>query len=420
MDSTSPRDVEIAIIGAGIIGLASALHLTSAGREVMVIDQGDPGMGTSFGNAATIAPYAVTPVGHPNILTSLPSLLFSKDSPLSIRWQALPSLAPWLMRFTRECSATRTRANAASIAQLVKQAVPEWTSLAAEAGVSKFLHAKGCIYAYHKPDLTALTGWPARLRAEHGVRSEVLSEAEVAKLEPNLPGMTGGGVFFPDAVHIDDPAAMTMALAAAVEKRKGEIRRAKITRLTSLEGGKIRLEGPAFSLEARKVVIAAGAWAKPLAAQIGDHIPLETERGYHLEFICDKPLLSRPVSPIEFGFYLTPLGNRLRAAGTVELGGLAAPPNPKRLAFIEERVRRLFPQLGPAQSTWLGFRPSLPDSLPVIGASSKNPSVIYAFGHGHIGMTLGAVTGRMIKEIAIGNAPPDEIAAFSARRFGSF
>ena len=415
--NSSPPEIEIAIIGAGIIGLASALQLASVGREVMLIDQHDPGMGTSFGNAATIAPYAVTPVGHPDILTSLPSLLFSSDSPLSIRWQKLSQLAPWLAKFLRECSASRTRANSAAIAGILKQALPEWHNLAAEAGLSQLLHAKGCLYAYHQPDPTALTGWPARLRAEHGVKSEVLSAEEVARLEPHLPEMAGGGVFFPDAVHIDDPAAMTKGLAAAVQKRKGEICKASVTRLVPLDGNKVRLDGPNFSVTARKVIIAAGAWAKTLAQQVGDHIPLETERGYHIEFSCDKPLLSRPVSPIEFGFYLTPLGKRLRTAGTVELGGLEAPPNPQRLAFIEERVRWLFPQLGPAQSTWLGFRPSLPDSRPVIGPSPTNPSIIYAFGHGHIGMTLAAVTGRLVRDAVIGNDAPTELQPFSAARF---
>lgn len=411
-------DTEIAIIGAGVVGLASALHLAAAGRRVTVIDERDPGMGTSFGNAACIAPYAVTPVGHPDILRSLPELLFSADSALSLRWQKLPQLLPWLNKFTRECSETRTRHNAAAIAGLLKHAVPEWQSLAAEASASDLLRPKGCLYVYHRPDPKALTGWPARLRAAHGVQSVLLSPKELAELEPQLPPMAGGAVFFPDAVQISEPAALTKALAGAVQKHGGEIRKASVTRIIPGEE-RTEITGPSFSLTARKVVIAGGAWSKRLTDQIGDRIPLETERGYHLEFACETPLLSRPVSPIEFGFYLTPIGNRLRAAGTVELGGLNAPPNPARLKFIEDRVRRLFPQLGAPLSTWLGFRPSLPDSLPVIGPSSKHPSIVYAFGHGHIGMTLGAITGRLVKEIVMGNQMPTEAAAFSVKRFSA-
>ncbi|MBG1232404.1 NAD(P)/FAD-dependent oxidoreductase [Aestuariivirga litoralis] len=412
-------EVETVIIGAGIIGLATAFHLAREGREVMLIDPRGAGGGTSFGNACTLAPYAVTPVGHPDIISSLPGLLFSADSPLAMRWSALPQLLPWLMRFARECTPGRTRANAAHIATLLKGAVPEWQQLAADAGVAQLFHTKGCLYAYHQPDPTVLTGWPARLRAAHGTQLEVLNEAEVAKLEPQLPPMKGGGIYFPDAKHIDDPATLTQTLMSAVVKRGGVLHQASVTGIAPLDDGRVRVEGNGFSVTARKVVLSAGAWSKPLAQRIGDDFPLETERGYHLEFACETPLLNRPVSPIEFGFYLTPLTGRLRAAGTVELGGLVAPQNEKRLAYIEKRVRAVFPQLGPVASTWLGFRPSLPDSLPVIGPSSKHPSVIYAFGHGHIGMTLGAITGRLVKEMIVGGKNSDEAAAFSPRRFTS-
>ncbi len=412
-------NVEIAVVGAGVIGLATALNLAAAGREVVVVDPNEPGSGTSYGNAATIAPYACTPVGHPGILMSLPELLFSADSALAIRWQALPALAPWLARFVRECGAKRTEANSAAIAALLKDAVSAWSDLATQANASSLLCSRGCLYAYQQPNPDVLAGWPARLRARHGVKSDVLNPKDVAALEPHLPPMAGGGLFFPDAVHIDDPPTMTKVLAMAIQAQKGQILRQKVERIFALADGKMKLDGPGLSLIANKVVIAAGAWAKPLAKQIGDKIPLETERGYHLEFACDMPLLTRPVSPIEFGFYLTPLRGRLRTAGTVELGGLKAPPSQARLDFIEQRVRRLFPQLGAPVSAWLGFRPSLPDSLPVLGASAKHPSVIYAFGHGHIGMTLAAVTGRIVKQMIVDGNVPDVALACSPKRFAA-
>ena len=175
---------------------------------------------------------------------------------------------------------------------------------------------------------------------------------------------------------------------------------------------------PDLTLETRAVVIAAGAWSRSLAQQIGDDIPLDTERGYHIEFAMDACPIRRPVSPVDLGFYITPMAGRLRVAGTVELGGLSAPPNPKRVALLERGVRRLFPDLGPVQSQWLGFRPSLPDSLPIIGPSRRHPNVIYAFGHGHLGMTLAGVTSRIVASLVEKRNDSPDLHAFRPDRFG--
>jgi D-amino-acid dehydrogenase len=189
-----------------------------------------------------------------------------------------------------------------------------------------------------------------------------------------------------------------------------------VTGLAAGAGG-VRLSGPGLVVTAQKVVIAAGARSRPLAAQAGDRIPLDTERGYHLEFPTAAPLLNRPVCPVDLGFYMTPMDGRLRIAGTVELGGLNAPPNPRRLALLDRGVRQFFPELGQPSSQWLGFRPSLPDSRPVIGPSTKSPDVIYAFGHGHLGLTLAPATARWVANFVAGRAVPSA-ADFSAARFG--
>src|SRR5207302_591244 len=172
-------------------------------------------------------------------------------------------------------------------------------------------------------------------------------------------------------------------------------------------------------LGAGTVVIAAGAWSRPLALQAGDAVPLDTERGYHLEFAMAAPPLSRPVCPVELGFYLTPMKGRLRVAGMVELGGLRSPANPRRLALLQRGARQLFHNLGQPSSSWLGFRPSLPDSMPVIGRARAARNVIYAFGHDHFGLTLAAVTGRLVAELMIGRANSDRLAPFAAGRFGA-
>ena len=181
--------------------------------------------------------------------------------------------------------------------------------------------------------------------------------------------------------------------------------------------GKIRLTSDDRLVEAHKVVLAAGAWSRSLAQQVGDKIPLDTERGYHIEFEMNAALLTRPVSPIDLGFYLTPMVGRLRVAGTVELGGLAEPVNPARIALLERGARKIFPNLGPVRGQWLGFRPSLPNSLPVIGRSRHCGNLIHAFGHGHLGMTLAGITSQAVAGLIERRNDAPDLSAFAPNRF---
>ncbi|KUM26123.1 cytochrome C4 [Mesorhizobium loti] len=407
--------VEIAVVGAGVIGLATALRLAAEGREVMLIDPNEPGSGASFGNAGTLAEYACMPVGTPAVLRALPKLLFDPDSPFSLRWAALFRLAPWLTRFVRQSLPAATHANAAALAGLLADALPAWEEMAGEAQATDLLRRNGCLYLYRSP--ADLTGSAAgrEVRASFGVHQQILTPNEVAALEPNLPPVAGGGLYFPDSLNVTDPSLVMRRLSAAAMARGAVFRKAKVTSLEA-KGDSVRLSGTGFAVTARKAVIAAGAFSRPLAEQAGDRIPLETERGYHLEFPTKTPLLTRPVCPVDLGFYMTPMVGRLRVAGTVELGGLVAPPNPRRLALLDRGVRQFFPNPGQPSSQWLGFRPSLPDSRPVIGPSGKSPDVIYAFGHGHLGLTLAAVTARWVAGFIAGRESP-LAADFAAARF---
>ena len=225
------------------------------------------------------------------------------------------------------------------------------------------------------------------------------------------------GILFPDAAHLTDPFELMRLLARAFIDRGGKILRGNVTALRHADRH-VTLTGDGIQLRGGTAVIALGAWSAALARQVGDRIPLETERGYHIEFPMSAPLLSRPVCPLALGFYLTPMAGRLRAAGTVELSSLARPANPRRLQLIERSTRQLFPDLHPARSNWLGFRPSLPDSIPAIGRSPRARNVIYAFGHGHLGVTLAAETARIVSELIVGNRDAPELAAVSPARFG--
>jgi D-amino-acid dehydrogenase len=407
---------DIAIIGAGIIGLTTALRLAAGGREIVVLDANEPGSGASFGNAGVVASYACTPIGNPDVLRNLPGLFFDPESPLAIRPAGLPALLPWLTRFVWQSLPANARRNGRALAPLLKDAIAAWRDLAEQAAVSDLFRHEGCLYVYRDRMPPQNGDWAARLREELGVRQEWLTSAQVAELEPALPA-AAGGLFFPDAAHIVDPSLLTERLAAAALAQGVAFQRARVARLTLRDDGHIRLEGPDFTLEARSVVLAAGAWSRFLARQAGDRIPLDTERGYHVEFELDASPIRRPLSPVELGFYITPMQGRLRVAGTVELGGLSAPPSPHRVALLERGVRQLFPDLGPVRSQWLGFRPSLPDSLPVIGRSRRTANLIYAFGHGHLGMTLAGITSRIVADLIGDRNDGRDLAAFRPDRF---
>lgn len=405
---------DIAVIGAGVVGLATAHALLAEGREVTLIDPSDPGSGASYGNAGTIADYAVQPVGTPDVLRNLPQLLFDRNSPLAIRRAALPTLAPWLVRFALQSLPGAARRNAAAIARLVADAAPSWDRLAGDIGAEALISRRGAMYVYDTPAAFRAAGADMAQRRGHGIRVDLIGAEEVAQLEPALPPVAGGA-FFPDANFIVDPGRMMAALAAAVLAR-ADHRRTAVTGLAP-SGDRVLLTGPGLRLSARQVVIAAGAHSRALARMAGDHVPLDTERGYHVEWDMDRPLLSRPTCPTARGFYLCPMSGRLRAAGTVELGGLTAPPSPHRIARLVEGAQAIFPGLGAPARSWMGFRPSMPDSVPVIGPARRAPAVIHAYGHGHIGLTLAPITARLVAAVAAGRRPELPLDPYLPTRF---
>ena len=406
---------EIAVIGAGVIGLAVAEALLAEGHEVTLIDPAPPGMGASYGNAGTIADYAVMPVGTPDVLRNLPSLLFDKDSPLAIRRAALASLAPWLLRFARQSLPAAAARNAAAIAALVADACPRWEELASRIGGAQILQRRGCLYIYETAQGFQAAQADIAFRKTIGISAEMISPQALAAMEPALPEVAGGATFFPKAVFLSDPGQMVQLLAEHVLAQATFVQ-AAATELHRNAGG-VQIRGAGFQLQARKVVIAAGAHSRALARAAGDRVPLDTERGYHLEWDMPTPRLSRPTCPTSRGFYLCPMQGRLRVAGTVELGGLTAPPSPHRLKKLAEGARAIFPDLGAPDRSWMGFRPSMPDSLPVIGRSAAGAEVIHAYGHGHIGLTLAPITASIVSDLVAGRPSAIDISAYRATRF---
>lgn len=410
------QSVEVAVVGAGVVGLAIAHRLAGEGREVALVDPEPPGSGASFGNAGTVADYAVQPVGTPDVLRRLPSLMFDRNSPLAIRRAAILSLAPWLARFLRQSLPGPARRNASALAAILADASGSWRELAAGIGGAALMRDRGCLYLYDRPAALKAAEADLAFRRSLGVKVEILGGAELARLEPGLPALAGAA-FFPGALFMTDPGRMMALLAAAAQGAGAELVKGRVEALERRVDG-VLLTGPGLKLHARRTVIAAGAHSRPLARMAGDRVPLDTERGYHAEWDMAEPRLTRPSAAVARGFYLCPMEGRLRAAGTVELGGLKAPPSAHRVARLVEGARSLFPDLGEPDRSWMGFRPSIPDSLPVIGPSSGGGDVILAFGHGHIGLTLAPATARIVADLIAGRAPHLPLRPYAPGRFG--
>lgn len=418
----APFAADVAVIGAGVVGLAIAHRLARAGRDVLLIDPDAPGSGASYGNAGTIADYAVQPVGTPSVLRALPALLFDADSPLAIHRGAALGLVPWLIRFLRQSLPGAARANATVLAQLLHDACARWQALAGQIGATDLLQPRGCLYLYDSPARARAAQADLAFRRSLGVAVESLDGAALAALEPGLPAMAGAA-FFPRAVFLSDPGQMVARLAAAAFGAGARRLGAKVLAIAPAQapgpgGWQLDLgpEGPPGGgagpkIRVRHLVLASGAHGRALARQLGDRVPLKTERGYHVEWDGAAVALQRPACPVAQGFYLCPMQGRLRVAGTVELGGLDAPPSAHRIARLTEGARRLFPDL-PEQPdrVWMGFRPSIPDSLPVVGlaracAQAGAGLALHAYGHGHIGLTLAPITAELVAGLL--GADPD-------------
>ncbi|EKX56934.1 FAD-dependent oxidoreductase [Cereibacter sphaeroides] len=403
------------VIGGGVVGLTIALTVARRHRSVILLDPEEPGSGASYGNAGTIADYAVLPVGTPDVLRQLPSLMFDRNSPLAIRHMALPSLAPWLARFLRQSLPAPARRNAQAIAALLGSATRSWEDLAVEVEGTALLNRRGCLYAYETPQAARAAETDMTFRRTLGVTVELLSAAEFAAMEPTLPPMAGAA-YFPKAIFLSDPGRMVALIAEAARKAGVQIVKARATGLERRVDGVI-VSGRGLQIHGRRAVIAAGAHSRALALCAGDRVPLDTERGYHVEWDMAQPPLTRPTCPTARGFYLCPMAGRLRVAGTVELGGLTAPPSPHRIARLVAGARAIFPHLPEPTRSWMGFRPSMPDSLPVIGPSAAGPEILHAYGHGHIGLTLAPITARIVADLLDAKTPELDIAPYLPTRF---
>ena len=412
----------VLVIGAGAVGLSCALWLQRAGHTVTVIDRSPPLPGApyeqaaSFGNAGTIAFGACLPVASPGVLASVPRMLLDRRSPLSLFWRDLPALMPWLIAFVRSSTPAEVDRIIRVLGQLLRLAEAGHAPLMQESGAEALFRRHGCLYLYKTPQKFAAARNDIDLRQREGVRMDILDADAIRAAEPGLAPVYHKGIRFSDTYFLDNPHQYALGLARSVEARGGAFVRGEAAGIRSSDAH-VGVSVNGEWLTADHVVVAGGAWSKRLAVSAGDKVLLDSERGYHVNFPEDGAKLNAPCCYPEHGFYMTPLQEGLRAAGTVELGGLGAPSRPVRTAVIAQLSRELVPGLGKTGREWLGFRPSMPDSLPVIGPSPQDPRILYAFGHGHIGLTLAGITGRMVADLVSGQDLPMDISALRPTRF---
>jgi D-amino-acid dehydrogenase len=404
------------IVGAGIVGICSALQLQRDGHEVVVIDRSGPAEGTSKGNAGLFAIGHVVPIGTPAILKRVPAMLLDSTSPLTIRPSYLPRIAPWLIRLLAASTPRRVEAISHALAAILAPALESYRPLLQSAGANDLVQRRGWLILYETEVSRRAAQSDLDLRRSRGVRLEDLDEGTIRQLVPGLRPGPVWGVMQPDCEHTVDPYRLTVALAEAFVAQGGVIRRGDVRTGVTPEGkAQITSDGEPIGFDA--LVIAAGAWSRKMLRGLGDDAPLDTERGYHV-MMENNIDLRIPLLSADHRFSITPMTDGIRLAGTVEFAGLEAPPNPKRWDIMTQRTRALLPGLKPEmRSTWMGFRPSMPDSLPVIGPSPRHANVYYAFGHGHLGLTLGAVTGRMVADMIARRPPAVEPTPYRITRF---
>ena len=418
MGAPADNRKHVVVVGAGIVGVCVALSLRREGFAVTLIDRQGPGEGTSFGNAAVISPDIVVPVATPGILWRVPGMLLDPLGPLRVRWRHLPRLTPYLLRFVGASRRRRVEELSVALAAVAKGAVEAYAPLTAMAGADDMVRRTGRICVYESEAEFQARQSMLELERRRGVRLQVLNAAELRQLEPSLAPIFPRAVFYPDSAHTVNNFRFVQVLADALQHHGGRRVCAEVRGFELAAHGVTAVETDAGRQPCGAVVVAAGVWSKPLARQLGANPPLETERGYHLT-VGDPGVMPRiPFSSNRRGFACTPLEHGLRLAGTLELAGLEAAPDWRRADVLMTHTKHLLPGVQDRDvSRWMGHRPSLPDTVPVISASPRHRNAFFAFGHGHTGLCMGARTGQLVAALVAGRDPGIDMAPYRIDRF---
>ena len=407
----------VVVVGAGIVGVSSAIWLQRAGAQVTIIDRAEPGKGTSHGNAGVLAACAVAPVTAPGLLTKAPMMLMHPDVPLYLRLSYLPRLVPWLGKYLSVANDADTRRISAGLAPIVSDSVDQHNSLTADLGLSDWVTDSDYVFAYRNRTAFDAEAYTWALRAQAGFTPELISGSAVRDYEPALGGDITLLATMKDHGFIRDPGGYVAALAQAFAKGGGAVMQAEVKDF-DLTGGTITaVHTSQGAVTCDDIMLATGVWSKPLMAKLGLNVPLESERGYHIIFKDATGGPSRPTMIASGKFVATPMTQGLRCAGILEFGGLDAGPSKAPLALLRRQAKAAFPNLtATSEVEWLGHRPAPSDSLPLIGQIGTS-RVYTAFGHHHIGLTGGPKTGRLIAGLIMGHPSNTDMQPYAPQRF---
>jgi D-amino-acid dehydrogenase len=411
--------MHLVVLGTGIVGTCTGAWLQRDGHQVTFVSPVAPGQACSFGNAGSLSPSACLPVGMPGMWKQVPGWLRDPDGPLAIRPSYLPTVLPWLLRFLRHSTREEVVRIATAMRGLLAPIFESYAPLLEHAGAGALVRRSGCLYVYASSDSARRWQWGMDLRRRLGVELRDVGEQELEQLEPDLRGRFRFGILAPENGSTLDPEALVQALNRQCVADGAQLLLDEAAGF-DLAGDTVRGVRLASGrhLACDGVVVAAGAWSRPLARQLGLRIPLETQRGYHVTVQSNNLGLRHTVMAPEYNLMVNPMAMGLRLAGSVEFAGLAPPPNDRRADVLLVKGREMFPHLDSSRFTrWMGHRPCLPDSLPVIGRAPRLANAWLAFGHGHVGMCAGASTGREMAHLVAGRATQVDLRPFAPDRF---
>jgi D-hydroxyproline dehydrogenase len=408
--------MKIGIVGAGIQGISNALFLQKKGFNVTIFDRDEPGSpAASYGNAGHFSPYASVPINRPDVLTDVPAMLLSSTGPLALKWNYVPKMIPWFLQFIKNCTTKKMMHTAKNMHQILDLALPAYDELFDEIELGGLVEKKGILYIWNDQSLKSRE-LEINVRNELGVDQQLVTPKEIHDLEPNIKPIYHGGVYYQYGRHARNPKKILLKLYELFLKKNGKFLKMNIKDINfDDEKPVIKTETQNFLFD--KIVIACGSFSKKLTDNLDEKIPLDTERGYHVHFKDCDHLLSRPVIFQNRGFGITPMEQGLRVVGTVEFGGLDNPLSRTRVKNLINNAKYMMGDLPEHEDEWLGFRPTLPDYLPVIGPSKKHKNVFYCFGHHHLGWTLGPISGKIISGMIAEENTNLDLKPYSSLRF---
>ena len=343
-------------------------------------------------------------------------MLFSSYGPLALKWNYVPKMFRWFIHYLKNCNKNSMLHTAKYMHQILSLSNDAYEEIFQEIDTHGLVEKKGIIYVWTNKNLKSRK-LEIKVRNDLGIKQKLLTQKQILELEPNLNPVFDAGVIYEDAMHARDPHGILKRIFKLFLEKGGKFIQTNIEGIEQTKVDEITIKSENEEYKFEKSVIASGAHSKKLTDLLGESIPLDTERGYHVHFKGKENLISRPVIFLDRGFGMTPMNQGLRAVGTVELGGLKNPPSKERIEYVIKCAKELLPKLGKHEDEWLGFRPTLPDFLPILGPSLKNKNIIYAFGHQHLGWTLGAITGKIISGIVAGEKTNLDLSPYSSKRF---